>query len=70
MFDWEMEEIANHLGIKPENGGIPLKDNRVIGINICVMGEIELILDSWLIFKVIFLFMIINTGKIIVQYII
>jgi len=43
---WHSVKIANHFGINPVNGGIPLKDNNIIGIISCIIGDIIFILFS------------------------
>lgn len=43
---WHRVKIVSHLGINPVNGGIPLKDNNIIGIISCIIGVIIFILFS------------------------
>lgn len=43
---WQSVKIVSHFGINPVNGGIPLKDNSIIGIISCMIGDMIFILFS------------------------
>jgi hypothetical protein len=67
--EWDNIEIVSHLGINPESGGIPLKDNKVNGINNWVNGSILIdLVDAFLEF-IFSIFILIKNGIIIKEYI-
>jgi len=37
---WHIVKIVIHFGRNPVNGGMPLKDSNIIGIKICIIGDI------------------------------
>lgn len=64
-----IDEIVIHLGIKPVNGGIPLRERRSRGIINCIRGDIEFSLLNWLLLINLKVLIIRNRGVITRQYI-
>lgn len=66
----DIEYMVSHLGINPVRGGIPLKDNSMIGNKSWRIGDIIFILLNCLLLICLSVFIIINRGIVIRQYIV
>lgn len=65
---WQRVEIANHLGMNPVRGGIPLNDSSIIGKASCMIGDILFILLNWELLCWLFLFISMKRGMMIDEY--
>jgi len=62
-----MEYMVNHLGINPVSGGIPLKDNSIIGSISWMEGDIMFSLLNCLLLIWLSVFNMMNNGIVIIQ---
>lgn len=66
----DIEYMVSHLGINPVSGGMPLRDNSIIGNKSWRAGDIIFILLNCLLLICLSVCIIINRGIVIRQYIV
>jgi len=64
----DIEYMVSHLGINPVSGGMPLRDNSMIGSKSCRVGDIIFILLNCLLLICLSVLIMINRGIVIKQY--
>lgn len=64
----DIEYRVSHLGINPVSGGMPLRDNSMIGSKSCRVGDIIFILLNCLLLICLSVLIMINRGIVIKQY--